>query len=80
MKLTGLPRKPPSSSFADALRRTPPSDNPYERRLQDADMPRCPLCRLPVYGTQLVLILHAHGMAALGHLDCKLDGGDEYTW
>lgn len=64
----------PPSLFDEVFKtvRKPPSNNPYEYVLQDADMPRCPLCRQPVMLDDDKAVFEAHGMAGLIHQRCQL--------
>lgn len=77
-------RKPPASSFAEALRQYYPqqSANPYERRLQDPDIPRCPLCQGRLEEKEMMTVVRVYGMIAFIHKACELkeEGSDDYCY
>lgn len=46
--------------------------NEFEKRLQDADMPRCPFCHglIMANGERAPMVFFAHGMMGLAHEAC----------
>lgn len=45
--------------------------NEYEKMLQDAEVPRCPICRKPMLVNNPPIIAVAYGMYFMVHLECQ---------
>lgn len=68
-----LPKAGRPNYIDDAIRKRPKKVlSKMEQRLQDADIPRCPICRIPIWTGNNRRLVVAHDMQFLVHDECNM--------